>query len=162
MTPIAVGDRLPDVSLKSFDATGEFLNLQTASCFADRRAVLFGLPGAFTPTCSTLHLPGYAKNQPRFLERGIDLLACLSVNDVFVMRAWAEAQQVAGRVLMLADGNGEMTRALGLETDATAYGMGLRAQRFAMVLDNGRVSQLHIEAPGEYRVSDADYVLRHL
>ncbi|CCQ74661.1 peroxiredoxin [Magnetospira sp. QH-2] len=159
---IAVGDLFPDVTLKTFDGDGAMVDQSTATLFTQGRSVLFGLPGAFTPTCSTMHLPGYVKARDRFQATGVDCLACLSVNDAFVMRAWAESLNVLGTVAMLADGNGTLTRALGLDTDASAFGMGLRAQRFAMTLDAGRVSGLFVEAPGEYRVSDAEYVLRQV
>jgi peroxiredoxin len=123
--------------------------------------VLFAVPGAFTPTCSAKHLPGYVEKFDEFGQRGIDV-ACLSVNDAFVMGAWAKDQNVPAGVHMLADGNGAFTRALGLELDATAFGMGLRAKRFALYAEDGVVKQLHVEAPGEFKVSSADYVLEHL
>ncbi len=159
---VAPGDRFPDVTLKVLDAAGAWADLATGTLFAGRRGVLFGLPGAFTPTCTTHHLPGYARRAADFRARGIDLLACLSVNDAFVMRAWADSLAIGDAVRMLPDGNGDLTRALGLVTDASAYGMGPRAQRFALIVNDRTIEGVHVEAPGEYRVSDADYVLRHL
>ena len=157
---IKVGDKLPSVSLKYMNKDG----MQTATTdelFKGKKAVLFGLPGAFTPTCSAKHLPGYVEKFEEFGKRGIEV-ACLSVNDAFVMGAWAKDQDVPAGVHMLADGNGAFTKALGLELDATAFGMGLRAKRFALYAEDGVVKQLHVEAPGEFKVSAADYVLEHL
>jgi len=120
------------------------------------------VPGAFTPTCSAKHLPGYVQNATALLTKGVDTIACLSVNDIFVMDAWGKDQGVGDTVRMLADGNGEYTQALGLELDASGFGMGQRAKRFALVVDDGVVAQLHIEGPGEFKVSSAEFILDNL
>jgi glutaredoxin/glutathione-dependent peroxiredoxin len=124
--------------------------------------VLFSVPGAFTPTCNAKHLPGFLQNIDKFKAKGVDAVACLAVNDVFVMDAWAKAAGVSDRILMLADGNAEFSRALGLELDASGFGMGTRGKRFALYAVDGIVKQLHVEAPGEFRVSAAEYVLGQL
>lgn len=153
---IQPGAYIPDASIAVFD--GEIQQHRTTDLFVGRRVVLFAVPGAFTPTCSSKHMPGYVKHFQEFRQRGIDVM-CLSVNDAYVMQAWAQAQQVPTGLLMLADGNGNFTRALGLELDGTAYGMGLRARRFALYAEDGLVKQLHIEAPGELSVSTAEAML---
>ena len=153
---IQPGDTLPDVSIKAID--GDIQSAQTGNLFADRKIVLFGVPGAFTPTCSNLHLPGYVARFSAFQARDVAVM-CLAVNDAYVMQAWAVAQQVPAGLLMLADGNGSFTRALGLELDGTDFGMGLRTRRFALYADDGVVRQLHVEAPGELRVSTAEAML---
>ena len=135
--------------------------VDTRSLFHGKKVVLFAVPGAFTPTCSERHLPGFVERFEDFRARGIDV-ACVSVNDPFVMQAWGQSQNVPEGLLMLADGNGDFTRALGLEMDASAYGMGTRCKRFALYAEDGVVKQLHVEAPGEFRVSSADYVLESL
>jgi peroxiredoxin len=157
--PIQPGDRLPDVPLKRIRDGVETLDMH--SLFGGKKMVLFAVPGAFTPTCSERHLPGFVERYEAFRQRGIDV-ACMSVNDPFVMKAWGESQHVPEGLQMLSDGNGEFTRALGLEMDATAYGMGTRAKRFALYVEDCVVKQLHVEAPGEFRVSSADYVLEQL
>jgi peroxiredoxin len=121
--------------------------------------VLFSVPGAFTPTCDAKHLPGFVEKTAELKGKGIDTIACLSVNDAFVMKAWGKSQGVEGKVDMVADGNAEYTKALGLDFDASGFGMGTRGQRFAMVVDNGVVKNLNVEAKGEFKVSSADYVL---
>ena len=153
---IQPGDPLPDVSIKIIN--GDIQPAQTSALFADRKVVLFGVPGAFTPTCSNRHLPGYVARFADFQARGLSVM-CMAVNDAFVMQAWAAAQQVPAGLLMLADGNASFTRALGLELDGSDYGMGLRTRRFALYAENGVVRQLHIEAPGELRVSTAEAML---
>lgn len=153
---IQSGDSLPDVPIKIID--GDIQPAQTGTLFAGRKVVLFGVPGAFTPTCSNRHLPGYVAHFPEFQARGISVM-CLAVNDAYVMQAWAVAQQVPAGLLMLADGNASFTRALGLELDGSAYGMGLRTRRFALYAEDGVVRQLHVEAPGELRVSTAEAML---
>lgn len=140
------------------DGVSDAVTVPTASLFENRKVVMFGLPGAFTPTCSEQHLPGFVQQFDRFRDRGIDVY-CLAVNDVFVMQAWAASQHVPPGFKLLADGNGSFTRALGLELDGTAYGMGLRSRRFALYAENGIVRLLQIEAPGELRVSSADAML---
>lgn len=156
---IQVGDKIPQAILNELKDGVQAVD--TAELFGGRKVVLFAVPGAFTPTCSAKHLPGYVEKAAAFGERGIDV-ACLSVNDAFVMGAWARDQNVPAGIHMLADGNGAFTKALGLELDATAFGMGLRAKRFALYAEDGVVKQLHVEAPGEFKVSSADYVLEHL
>ncbi|BAV97781.1 peroxiredoxin [Lysobacter enzymogenes] len=156
---IQVGDRLPEVALKRI--TDGIETVDTRALFDDRKTVLFAVPGAFTPTCSEKHLPGFVEHFQQFRDKGIDV-ACLAVNDPFVMQAWAKSQHVPDGMLMLSDGNGELTRALGLELDASAYGMGTRAKRFALYVDNGVVQQVHVEEPGEYRVSSAEYMLEQV
>lgn len=159
---VEVGDLLPGLVLPILDAEGGWSSLDTGREFAAKRAVVFGLPGAFTPTCSTMHLPGYVAQAAAFADAGVDLLACLTVNDPFVVRAWAKDLDPEGKVVMLPDGNGDLTRALGLQMDGRVRGMGIRTQRCAMVLNDRRVEHLFVEKDGEYRVSDALYVLRHL
>jgi len=156
---IQAGDRLPEVPLQRIRDGVE--TVDTRSLFDNKKVVLFAVPGAFTPTCSERHLPGFVEHFDEFREKGIDV-ACLSVNDPFVMQAWGQSQTVPDGLMMLADGNGEFTRALGLEMDASAYGMGTRAKRFALYAEDGVVRQVHVEAPGEFRVSSAEYVLSQL
>jgi peroxiredoxin len=156
---IQIGDKIPQAILN--ELRDGVQPVDTTELFAGKKVVLFAVPGAFTPTCSAKHLPGYVEKFDEFSRRGIDV-ACLSVNDAFVMGAWAKDQKVPAAVHMLADGNGAFTKALGLELDATAFGMGLRAKRFALYAEDGVVKQLHVEAPGEFKVSSADYVLEHL
>ncbi len=156
---IQIGDKIPQATLNYLKDGVQAIN--TDELFAGKKVVLFALPGAFTPTCSAKHLPGYVEKLDQFQQRGIDV-ACLSVNDAFVMDAWAKNQHVPEGLHMLADGNGVFTKSLGLEFDATAFGMGLRAKRFALYAEDGVVKQLYVEAPGEFKVSAADYVLEHL
>lgn len=153
---IKTGDRIPEVSVQRIREGVE--NVDTRSLFEGRKVVMFAVPGAFTPTCSERHLPGYVEHFAEFNRRGIEVI-CMAVNDPFVMQAWAKSQGVPDELAMIADGNGEFTRALGLELDASAYGMGIRARRFALYADHGVVKQLEIEAPGEYRVSSAEHML---
>lgn len=156
---IQAGDRLPEVPLQRIGDGVE--TVDTRSLFDGRKVVLFAVPGAFTPTCSEKHLPGFVEHFDEFRKKGVDV-ACLSVNDPFVMHAWGESQDVPDGLDMLADGNGEFTRAMGLEMDASSYGMGTRAKRFALYVDDGVVKQVHIEAPGEYRVSSAEHMLEQI
>lgn len=156
---IEVGNRIPEVALQRIRDGVE--TIDTNALFEGNRVVLFAVPGAFTPTCSERHLPGFVEHFDEFRERGIEV-ACLSVNDPFVMQAWGQTHDVPEGLMMLADGNGDFTRALGLSMDASAYGMGTRAKRFALYAEDGVVKQLHVEAPGEYRVSSAEYVLSQL
>ncbi len=150
------GDTIPDMPIQVVD--GEVRSSRTGVLFAGRKVVLFGVPGAFTPTCSNQHLPGYIRHLADFRQRGVTVI-CLAVNDVHVMKAWACAQQVPAGLLMLADGNAGFTRALGLEWDGTPFGMGLRARRFALYAENSGIRLLQIEAPGEFRVSSAEAML---
>ncbi|MEO8858816.1 MAG: peroxiredoxin [Burkholderiaceae bacterium] len=153
---IQPGDTIPDVSVQRID--GDIQPAQTAELFAAHKVVLFGVPGAFTPTCSNKHLPSYSKHFAEFQQQGIQVM-CLAVNDGYVMQAWATSQQVPAGLLMLADGNGSFTRALGLELDGSAFGMGLRTRRFALYAEDGVVRLLQVEAPGEFRVSSAEAML---
>jgi len=157
---IRIGDRIPSATLSYMTGDGP-QPLLTDDYFAGRKVVLFSVPGAFTPTCSAYHLPGFVENQAAICDKGIDAIACMSVNDVWVMHAWGKSANAEG-IDMLADGNGEFARALGLERDSTAFGMGLRSQRFALVADDGIVTKLMVESPGEFRVSSAESVLAAL
>ena len=156
---IQIGDKIPQATLNMLKDGVQAVD--TTELFGGKKVLLFAVPGAFTPTCSAKHLPGYVEHFDAFAKRGIEV-ACLSVNDAFVMDAWAKSQDVPAGVHMLADGNGAFTKAMGLELDATAFGMGLRAKRFALYAEDGVVKQLHVEAPGEFKVSSAEYVLEHL
>ncbi|MEO6171220.1 MAG: peroxiredoxin [Lysobacter sp.] len=156
---IQVGDRLPEVVMQRIGDGVE--SVDTGTLFGNSKVVIFAVPGAFTPTCSTKHLPGFVEHFTKFHEKGIEV-ACVSVNDPFVMQAWGQSQGVPDGLMMLADGNADFTRALGLELDATGYGMGVRAKRFALYAENGVVKQLHVEAPGEFRVSSAEHLLSTL
>lgn len=158
---IQVGDRMPAGTLTHMSADGP-KPLTTAELFAGKKVVLFSVPGAFTPTCHARHLPGYIADAAKFKAKGVDTIACLAVNDVFVMDAWGKAAGAGDAVLMLADGNGDYTKSLGLELDATGFGMGIRGKRFAVVVNDGVVSHLNVEAGGEFRVSAADHVLAQL
>jgi peroxiredoxin len=137
-------------------------DLSTAQLFDGKRVVLFSVPGAFTPTCDAKHLPGYVGLAAQLKAKGVDTVACMAVNDVFVMSAWGKSASVGEKVLMLADGNGDYARALGLELDATGFGMGKRGQRFAIVVDNGVATRVNVEGPGEFKVSAAEFVLGQL
>jgi len=156
---IQVGDKLPTATLNYLKDGVQAIT--TNELFDNKKVVLFAVPGAFTPTCSAKHLPGYVAKMEDFSSKGIEV-ACLSVNDAFVMGAWAKNQDVPESLHMLADGNGEFTKAMGLELDATAFGMGLRAKRFALYAENGVVKNVFVEAPGEFKVSAADHVLEQL
>ena len=156
---IQAGDRLPEVPLQQINNGVQ--TIDTPTLFDGKKVVLFAVPGAFTPTCSEKHLPGFVEHFDEFRQKGIEV-ACISVNDPFVMQAWGQSQHVPDGLLMLADGNGEFTRALGLEMDASAYGMGTRAKRFAIYAEDGVVKQVNVEAPGEFRVSSAEYMLSQI
>ncbi len=156
---IQTGDRIPEVVLKYVDDGVQAID--TPTLFDDRKVVLFAVPGAFTPTCSERHLPGFVQHFEEFRKRGIDV-ACMAVNDPFVMQAWGESQHVPKGLRMLSDGNGDFARALGLEMDASGYGMGIRSKRFALYAEDGVVRLLFVEAPGEFRVSGAEHVLASL
>jgi peroxiredoxin len=157
---IKVGDRLPEATFKTMTAEGPKA-LTTAEVFAGKKVVLFSVPGAFTPTCSKQHLPGYVKQADELKAKGA-AIACLAVNDVFVMDAWSKAQGADGKVLMLADGNAEFTKLLGLELDASKHGMGTRGQRFSLIAEDGVVKTLNIEAPGKFEVSSCEVAARQL
>ena len=158
---IKVGDKVPSVKLKTMTAEG-MSEVTSDELFGGKKVVLFALPGAFTPTCSAQHLPGFVSKSGDIKGKGVDTVACLSVNDAFVMDAWGKNQNVDDKVMMLADGNAEFTKAVGLEMDGTGFGMGLRSQRYAMVVDDGTVSELYVEQPGAFEVSSAENVLSHL
>ena len=158
---IKAGDRMPEGKFKMMGEKGP-KDLTTAQLFDGKRVVLFSVPGAFTPTCDAKHLPGYVGLAEKLRAKGIDTIACMAVNDVFVMNAWGKASNVGDKVLMLADGNGEYARALGLELDGRGFGMGMRGQRFAILVDKGVATQVEIEAPGQFKVSSAEHVLAKL
>lgn len=157
---IEVGLSIPSVNLSTM-LDGKPVPINTDDIFRDKNVVLFAVPGAFTPTCSARHLPGFIDLAPAFRKKDIDTVACMAVNDVFVMNAWGKSAK-ADDILMLADGNAEFAQALGLEVDASAFGMGIRSQRFALVATNGTVTHLFVEGPGEFRVSSAEHVLSNL
>ena len=157
---IQVGDKVPSVNFKHMTKDGP-ADISSDEVFAGKKVVFFAVPGAFTPGCSMTHLPGFVVNADAIKAKGADTIACMAVNDAFVMGAWGENQN-AEEILMLADGNGEFTSALGLELDASGFGMGKRAQRFGMIVDDGTVTYLGIEAPGEIKVSSAEAMLEQL
>jgi len=165
---IKVGDKLPPGTLS------EYVEVESAGCAVGpnefkiedltrgKKVAIFGLPGAFTPTCSAKHVPSYVQNIDRLKAKGINEVICMSVNDAFVMGAWARDQKTGGKIRMMGDGSAAYTKALGLELDLVAKGLGVRCQRFSMVVDNGVVKSLNIEAPGKYEVSDAETMLKQL
>ncbi len=158
---IKVGDKVPAVKVKQMTPEG-MKDIDTGDFFKGKKVVLFALPGAFTPTCSAKHLPGFVEKAAEIKGKGVDAIACLSVNDAFVMNAWGKEQKAEGKVQMLADGNGDFTRAVGLELDGSGYGLGKRSQRYAMVVDNGVVKALNVEKPGSFEVSSAEAILKAL
>ena len=157
---IRIGDRLPDATLGVM-RDGSPATINTTDWFAGRKIVLFAVPGAFTPTCSARHLPGFIEHLQQFEAAGFDRVACMAVNDVYVMDAWSKAAG-AEHIQMLADGNAEFSRAMGLEADASAFLMGVRSQRFALTADDGVVTALFVEEPGAFRVSSAENVLQSI
>ncbi|WP_428408885.1 peroxiredoxin [Hyphococcus sp.] len=158
---ISVGDKIPDV--KVMVATGEGPQAaQTAELLGKGKVALFSVPGAFTPTCSAKHLPGFVEKAEDLKGKGVDKIVCMSVNDAFVMGAWGKNQNTGDKVVMMADGNGDFARALGLTMDGKGFGMGERSQRFSAVLENGVVKHLNVEAPGAFDVSSADHMLGQL
>ena len=154
---IQVGDKVPAATFKIMTAEGPE-DLRSEDVFSGKKVVFFAVPGAFTPGCSMTHLPGFVVNVDAIRAKGVDTIACMAVNDAFVMGAWGKAQN-AEEILMLADGNGEFTRAIGLELDASGFGMGSRAQRFGMIVEDGTVTYLGIEAPGEIKASSAEAMI---
>ena len=158
---IKVGDKVPSAKLQIKTKDG-VQTKTTDELFGGKKVVLFALPGAFTPTCSAKHLPGFVNNFQAIKAKGVDAIACLSVNDAFVMDAWGKDQNVEDKVMMLADGNADFTKAVGLTMDGTGYGMGTRSQRYAMVIDQGVIKALNVEAPGAFEVSSAESVLKAL
>lgn len=155
---IEVGQKVPSASIKQVTADG-VADADPATLFAGKKVVMFALPGAFTPTCSEKHLPGYVEKLPELKAQGVDLVACLSVNDAFVMKAWAEQQGALGKVVMLADGAAVFAKALGIDADLSAFGMGVRARRGVMVFENGVAKSVEMEAPGKFDVSSVDACL---
>lgn len=158
---VHVGDKVPSATLMQMKDGGP-KPVKTEDLFAGKKIVVFALPGAFTPTCSAKHVPGFVQHADEFKAKGIDAIACVSVNDAFVMGAWGENQKAGDKVMMLADGNGDFTRAMGLEMDGSRFGMGKRSQRYAMVVDNGVIKELNVEEPGAFSVSSAEHVLKQL
>jgi len=157
---IEVGDRIPDVSIAIAGPDGP-QPTTTGEYFKGKKVALFAVPGAFTPTCSARHLPSYVEKAGELKGKGIDEIACISVNDPFVMAAWGQ-RDGSGDITMLADGNGEFAEAVGLSMDAGKFGMGKRSQRYSMIVNDGVVEQLNVEAPGEYRASSAEHMLEQL
>jgi len=158
---IQVGDKIPNVELHHMTESGNTA-ISSDEIFSGKKVVLFALPGAFTPTCSAKHLPGYADKSDDLFARGVDRIVCLSVNDAFVMDAWGKHHNVDDKVMMIADGNGNFTRAVGLEIDLNAGGMGMRSRRYAMIVNDGLVELLNIETAKEFKVSDAETILGKL
>jgi peroxiredoxin (alkyl hydroperoxide reductase subunit C) len=158
---IKVGDTIPSVKLMQATAEGP-REVSTDEIFKGKTVVLFAVPGAFTPTCSAKHLPSFLANAEALKAKGVDTIACMAVNDVFVMDAWAKSQDVGDKIVMLADGSGVLTKALGLELDLTARGLGIRSQRFALVAKDGVVTHLAVEPPGGFEVSRAEAILAAL
>lgn len=157
---IACGNRIPSATLHYLRDGVQAI--RSEDLFAGKSVLLFAVPGAFTPICSDKHLPGYITRLEAFRARGIDLVACMAVNDAFVMEAWARSQHAPADIMMLADGNAAFAKALGLEMDATDFGMGMRSKRFALIARDGIVEQLFVDAPGEFKVSAAEHVLANL
>jgi peroxiredoxin len=157
---IAKGDKLPDVGLVKATADGPD-KVQSADYFAGKKVALFAVPGAFTPTCSAKHLPGFVEKAADLKAKGVDEIACVSVNDAFVMSAWGKASG-SEDVTMLADGNGDFAKAVGLDADFSGFGMGGRSQRYSMIVDDGVVTELNVEGPGEFKVSSAEHMLGQL
>ena len=155
---ITKGQKIPSVTIKQATPEGGS-DVDPAALFAGKKVVLFSLPGAFTPTCSQKHLPGYVAKLPELKAAGVDLVACLSVNDAFVMKAWAEQHDALGKIVMLADGSATFSKALGIDSDFSNYGMGVRAARGVLTFDNGVVSSIEMEAPGKFEVSSAESCL---
>ena len=158
---IAIGEKIPSGALMRMTESGP-APISTDELFGGKTVLLFAVPGAYTPTCSAKHLPGFVQNAEALRAKGIDTVACISVNDVFVMNAWGKDQGAGDKVMMLADGNGDFAKSLGLSADFSKFGMGLRSQRFSLVAKDGVVTQLNVEAPGEFKVSSAEFALSQL
>jgi len=158
--PIQSGDRFPEATFTRMTESGP-APVSSAELFAGKKVVLFGVPGAFTPTCSKKHLPGYVEEADALKAKGVDLIACMSVNDAFVMDAWGKDKN-AENLLMVGDGNGDFTKAVGLEMDGSGFGLGKRSQRYAMIVENGVVKKLNVEAPGKFEVSSAEAIMKAL
>jgi peroxiredoxin len=159
---ISVGDKIPDVGVKVLGSDGMPQTVQTGEVLGSGKVVLFGLPGAFTPGCSRQHLPGYVQGATELAGKGVTKVACLSVNDAWVMGAWAQDQGVGDSIEMLADGNGEFTRAMGLEMDGSGYGLGSRSRRYAAVIEDGTITVLEVEPAGGVDVSSCSNILSKL
>jgi peroxiredoxin len=157
---ISVGDRLPNTKLVKATADGPD-QVDSETFFAGRKVALFAVPGAFTPTCSAKHLPGFVDKANELKAKGVDEIACTSVNDAFVMTAWGKSAN-AGDITLLADGNGDFAKAVGLTMDGSGFGMGTRSQRYSMIVNDGVVEQLNVEAPGEFKVSSAEHLLSEI
>lgn len=158
---IKVGERLPSVTLMHMTDKGP-APVTTDELFGHKKVVLFAVPGAFTPTCSARHLPGYVEHAGDFSKKGVGNIVCLSVNDAFVMNAWGKDQNAGGKVHMVSDGNAELTKKLGLEMDASKFGMGVRSQRYAMLVEDMVVKKIEVEEPGAFKVSSADHMLSEI
>ena len=158
---IKVGDTLPDATFTVPTPDG-LKPMQTAEIFAGKTVALFAVPGAFTPTCSARHLPSFRDKGPELRARGVDLIACTSINDGHVMKAWARDQNAFDDMVMLADGNGDFAKAVGMDADFSKFGMGLRSKRYSMLVKDGVVTELNVEAPGEYKVSSAEHLVGQL
>jgi glutaredoxin/glutathione-dependent peroxiredoxin len=159
--PIEVGSKIPDVTIKTM-ADGKMQDVSTAQLFSGKKVVLFAVPGAFTPTCSMQHLPGFIERAGELKAKGVDLIACVSVNDAFVMDSWGKEKGAGDKVMMLADGNGDFARAMGLDFDGSGIGFGVRSQRYAAIIDDGVVKGLFVEQPMKFEVSSAEAVLKAL
>ncbi|MAW27794.1 MAG: peroxiredoxin [Pseudomonadota bacterium] len=157
---VQVGDQIPEGALKVMGEKGP-QDVSTSDMFGGKKVVLFAVPGAFTPTCSAAHLPGFVANADKIKAKGVDEIVCMAVNDAFVMDAWGKAQN-AEELTMAADGSGVLTAALGLEMDASGFGMGVRSQRFALIAEDGKITTLNVEAPGQLDVSTAETILNAL
>ena len=155
---IKEGDKIPNVKVKAADMS----DITTDALFSGKKVVLFAVPGAFTPTCSNKHLPGFIEKADEIKQKGVDDIICMSVNDAFVMKAWGEERGAGDKVRMIADGNGDLTKALGLEFDGSGIGFGLRSQRFAAIVQNGVVKKLAVDAGGKFEVSSAEAILKAL
>ncbi len=161
MSQIKVGDAIPSMKLMRATADGP-KEVSTDDLFKGKKVVVFAVPGAFTPTCSAKHLPGFVENAAAIKAKGVDAIVCVAVNDAFVMGAWAKAAGASDDITMLADGSAALTKAMGLELDLVARGMGVRAQRYALIAEDGKVTTLNIEAPGDFKVSSAEAILAAL
>ena len=159
MAAVKPGDKVPSATIRMMGADGRPAATTTDEYFKGKKVVMFAVPGAFTPTCSAKHLPGFVEKAGDIKAKGVDAIACIAVNDAFVMDAWGKASSADGKVDMLSDGNGEFAKAMGLELDATGGGLGHRCQRFAMVVEDGKITQLNVEEPGAFEVSSAEHVL---
>ena len=158
MATIKEGDKIPNVKVKATDMT----DITTDTLFSGKKVVLFAVPGAFTPTCSNKHLPGFIEKADEIRKKGVDEIICMSVNDAFVMKAWGEERGAGDKVRLIADGNGDLTKALGLDFDGSGIGFGLRSQRFAAIVQNGVVKKLAVDAGGKFEVSSAEAILKAL